>query len=136
MSTVALFKISVAIASDVARLVQAFLPTLRTPFSGFVIVALRAFTPCLDAAPSEFQQKLRPVLEEHCFKCHNAEKHKGGIDLTQFDSEGAVLKKYKLWRRVIEAVQTEQMPPDDDKFTPMHGEVVVGSVKKILGAAR
>ena len=86
------------------------------------------------AAPTagEFQQKLRPVLEEHCFKCHNAEKHKGGIDLTQFDSEGAVLKKFKLWRRVIEQVATEQMPPDDDKFTPMHGEVVVGGVKKIL----
>ena len=86
------------------------------------------------AAPmaGEFQQKLRPMLQEHCFKCHNAEKHKGGIDLTQFDSEGAVLKKYKLWQRVIEAVRTEEMPPDDDKFTPMHGEVVVGGVKKIL----
>ena len=86
------------------------------------------------AAPlaGEFQQKLRPVLEEHCFKCHNADKHKGGIDLTQFDSEGAVLKKFKLWRRVVEQVATEQMPPDDDKFTPMHGEVVVCGVKKIL----
>ena len=70
------------------------------------------------AVGGEFQQKLRPMLEEHCFKCHNADKHKGGIDLTPFDSEGAVLKKYKLWERVIEAVRTEEMPPDDDKFTP------------------
>ena len=83
-------------------------------------------------AGSEFQQKLRPLLKDHCFKCHNPEKHKGGIDLTQFDSEGAVLKKYKLWQRVIEAVRTQEMPPDDDRFTPMHGEVVVGGVKKIL----
>ena len=80
----------------------------------------------------EFNEKLRPLLKEHCFKCHNAEKHKGGIDLTPFDSEGAVLKKYKLWERVVEAVKTEQMPPDDDKFTPIHGEAVVGSVQKIL----
>ena len=84
------------------------------------------------AVGGEFQQKLRPMLEEHCFKCHNAEKHKGGIDLTPFDSEGSMLKKYKLWERVIEAVRTEEMPPDDDKFTPQHGEVVVGGVRKIL----
>ncbi len=84
------------------------------------------------AVGGEFQQKLRPMLEEHCFKCHNADKHKGGIDLTPFDSEGSVLKKYKLWERVIEAVRTEEMPPDDDKFTPQHGEVVVGGLKNIL----
>ncbi len=80
----------------------------------------------------EFQQKLLPVLEAHCFKCHNPEKKKGGIDLKAFASEGEVLKKYKLWQRVVEAVQNDAMPPDDDKFTPQHGEVVVGGVKKIL----
>ncbi len=99
----------------------------------FIGMACGLVAGALGAVPAgEFQEKLRPVLQEHCFKCHNAEKHKGGIDLTQFDSEGAVLKKYKLWQRVIEAVKTEEMPPDDDKFTPMHGEVVVGGVKKIL----
>ena len=83
-------------------------------------------------ADHEFAEKLKPLLKEHCFKCHNPEKRKGDIDLTEFDSEGAMLKKFKLWERVVEAVKTEQMPPDDDKFTPMHGEVVVGGVKKIL----
>ena len=105
----------------------------RVAISVFVAVsALAEEKKPVAPAGGEFQQKLRPMLQEHCFKCHNAEKHKGGIDLTQFDSEGAVLKKYKLWQRVIEAVRTEEMPPDDDKFTPMHGEVVVGGVKKIL----
>ena len=79
-----------------------------------------------------FTRDIRPVLDQHCFKCHNTEKHKGGIDLTTFDSEGSVLKKYKLWRRVVEAVHSQDMPPDDDKFTPQHGEVIVGGVKKIL----
>ncbi len=84
------------------------------------------------AGSGDFQQDLRPVLQAHCYKCHDAEKHKGGIDLAQFENEGAILKKYKLWRRVVEAVQTEAMPPDDDKFTPQNGQALAGGVQKIL----
>lgn len=84
------------------------------------------------AADGEFQEKVRPVLEDHCFKCHNPDKKKGGIDLTEFTNEGSVLKKYKLWRRVIEQIETEQMPPDDDKFTPFHGSMVISGVKQTL----
>src|SRR3954470_10407409 len=46
-------------------------------------------------ADHEFAEKLKPLLKEHCFKCHNPEKRKGDIDLTEFDSEGAMLKKFK-----------------------------------------
>jgi hypothetical protein len=93
----------------------------------FCVLRMSAAEPDLN-----FQKKIRPLLEEHCFKCHNPEKKKGGIDLTPFDSEGAVLKKYKLWQRVIEQVETQEMPPDDDKFTSMHGTMVVAGVKKTL----
>ena len=34
------------------------------------------------AQRGEFQQHLRPLLEKHCFKCHDEKKQKGGIDLT------------------------------------------------------
>ena len=85
------------------------------------------------AAPdSAFEKKIRPVLQDHCFKCHNPEKKKGGVDLTEFTNEGSVLKKYKLWRRVVEQIETEQMPPDDDKFTPFHGSMVIAGVKQTL----
>src|SRR3954470_454343 len=76
-------------------------------------------------APANFQKDIRPLLEQHCFKCHNAEKHKGGIDLTPFDTEGSVLKKHKLWERVVEQIETQEMPPDDDQFTSQHGTIVV-----------
>jgi cytochrome c553 len=36
-----------------------------------------------------FEAKVRPVLAEHCFRCHGAEKQKGGLRL---DSRSAVLK--------------------------------------------
>src|SRR5262245_61376385 len=35
-----------------------------------------------------FENKVRPLLAEHCFKCHGEEKHKGGLRL---DSRAAIL---------------------------------------------
>jgi hypothetical protein len=43
-----------------------------------------------DAAGIEFfEKKIRPVLIEHCFKCHTGQKVKGGLRL---DSRAAILK--------------------------------------------
>src|SRR3954453_5495988 len=36
-----------------------------------------------------FEKKVRPVLAEHCYKCHGAEKQKGDL---RFDSREAILK--------------------------------------------
>ncbi len=96
-----------------------------------LLAVIAASASAAESAPN-FKKEIRPLLEQHCFKCHNAEKHKGGIDLTPFDSEGSVLKKHKLWERVIEQIETQEMPPDDDKFTPQHGTMVVAGVKKTL----
>jgi mono/diheme cytochrome c family protein len=102
------------------------------PLRPLALFALGLVSASAAEAPANFQKNIRPLLEQHCFKCHNAEKHKGGIDLTPFDSEGAVLKKYKLWQRVIEQIETQEMPPDDDKFTAQHGTMVVQGVKNTL----
>ncbi|MFT5408434.1 MAG: hypothetical protein ACI9NC_001143 [Verrucomicrobiales bacterium] len=80
----------------------------------------------------DFNGKIKPVLQEHCFDCHNAKKHKGDINLEQFDSDLSMLKQHKLWKRVVEAVGNGDMPPDDDDFTPQHRESVVGGVTGVL----
>ncbi|MEA3210174.1 MAG: hypothetical protein QOE70_3231 [Chthoniobacter sp.] len=80
-----------------------------------------------------FTQEIQPLLEKHCFKCHNEKKAKGGIDLTRFTSEEAILKEYKLWRRVIEQLSSQEMPPDDDTgFTQQHGTIVINGIKRTL----
>jgi len=97
------------------------------------ILGLLAVTLDAGAAPEgTFQKDIRPVLEQHCFKCHNPNKAKGGIDLTPYEGEAAVLKKHKLWERVIEQIETQQMPPDDEKFTPQHGTAIIANVKQTL----
>ena len=84
------------------------------------------------AEPVDFRRDVRPVLEQNCFKCHNATKTKGGIDLTAFDSEQAVVKQHKIWQRVLEQVETAQMPPDDEDFRAGDGKKVVAGVKQAL----
>ncbi|MBX3452725.1 MAG: DUF1553 domain-containing protein [Planctomycetaceae bacterium] len=41
------------------------------------------------AAGQFFETKVRPVLIEHCYRCHGAGKHKGGLEL---DSRGGLIR--------------------------------------------
>ncbi|MGQ0633104.1 MAG: PSD1 and planctomycete cytochrome C domain-containing protein [Planctomycetaceae bacterium] len=54
------------------------------------MAGLTAFIAPTRAADAErfFENKIRPLLAEHCFKCHGEEKHRGGLRL---DSRGAIL---------------------------------------------
>ena len=61
-----------------------------------ILVSLCIATTWQAAAPADepanlefFESKVRPLLAEHCQKCHGAEKQKGGLRL---DSRSAVLK--------------------------------------------
>ncbi|MES2568695.1 MAG: DUF1592 domain-containing protein [Verrucomicrobiota bacterium] len=62
-------------------------------------------------------EELRPILEAHCFKCHGEKKQKGGIELASFTREEAVFKKERLWRTVLEQIETGEMPPEEE--TPL-----------------
>lgn len=82
--------------------------------------------------PANEIAKLQPILQEHCFDCHNGKSKNGGVDLTPFEHDDAVLKEFKLWRRVIEQVRTKQMPPDDDAFTAEKRQAVLDGVQQTL----
>jgi len=38
------------------------------------------FTASAAAAP-DFSREVRPLLDQHCFKCHGSEKQKGGLSV-------------------------------------------------------
>ena len=52
-----------------------------------VLLSLSLVSFCLNAAPTTeqvefFEKKIRPVLAEHCYECHNSSgKEKGGLVL-------------------------------------------------------
>lgn len=66
------------------------------------------------AAPAgpTFQKDIRPLLEQHCLKCHGAGKPRGGVNLTGFTDVPSVQRQRKLWRKVVEQIDAREMPPE------------------------
>ncbi len=63
-----------------------------------------------DAEP-DFGKDIRPILEKHCYDCHNATKHKGDLNLTTFDTVEKIQAAPDTWQTVFERVQAFEMPP-------------------------
>lgn len=62
--------------------------------------------------PGSFQQQAVPFLEHHCVRCHGLVAPKGRITLT-FADEAAALAAPALWIKVVQALDSGQMPPPD-----------------------
>ncbi len=60
-----------------------------------------------------FMGKVKPLVGNYCLKCHSTAKHKGDIDLQQFDSAADVFKHPKPWEQALEQLANGNMPPDD-----------------------
>ena len=66
------------------------------------------------AAPRDrFANEARPLVERFCLECHNAEKHKGDLDLSRFSSSADVFREAKVWEGVLEQLFVGEMPPKD-----------------------
>ncbi len=109
----------------------------------FEIGALAADAPKLTASQTEFfENKVRPVLAKHCYKCHSAEatKVKGGLFL---DSRDGVLKggdsgpaivpgdpEKSLLVKSIRYIDPDlQMPPKGEKLSDAQNADLVAWVK-------
>jgi mono/diheme cytochrome c family protein len=80
------------------------------------------------AEPVSFARDIRPILTNHCFKCHGPDVQKGGLDLQNLKSataktdsgEPAIVPgkhaKSELLRRV-------QLPADDPEHMPPKGQL-------------
>ncbi len=67
----------------------------------------------LSAQPKyDFINQIRPVLDKHCFSCHNVGKVAGGINLEKYENAGRLLDDGHIWLKVVKQVQSGQMPPD------------------------
>ena len=73
---------------------------MRSTASFFAIgIALMSYgTVRADDAVS-FEKVVRPLLADHCFKCHGPEKKKGGVELSSFTDAKSVSRQRKTWRQ-------------------------------------
>jgi WD40 repeat protein len=104
-----------------------------TLFAG-VSVAQEA-KPAAPAAPKiTYEEHVRPILREHCFSCHSADKQESGLQLDSYQkamaggSSGEVvlpgdLASSRLWALVSHA-EEPKMPPKQDKLAAAKLETI------------
>lgn len=73
-----------------------------------IIVLLLAFA---NVATAGFDGEVRPLLQEYCLDCHDAESEKGGVRLDAIGGfDGA---SQHLWTDVYQQLSKGEMPPED-----------------------
>lgn len=63
--------------------------------------------PAKDPTPDFFR--------EHCFRCHDAAKTKGGLRLDSMDREFASLPTAERWDEILLRISAGEMPPEEEK---------------------
>lgn len=96
----------------------------------FLFLVLAA-APSLGAAAGPFDQVVRPFLAKNCSTCHNAKTQSGGLNLELYESPNQVTKDRDLWQKLLDKLQTGQMPP---KGMPRPAEADVKMVTQWIQA--
>src|SRR5688572_24635873 len=89
------------------------LPSLFLSLSSFV--AAGAFAAGAEAPVSgtvKFAENIKPLLEQYCFDCHNADKRKGDVDLVKVTESTNFLEHHEVWEKVVEMLESGDMPPE------------------------
>src|SRR5262245_7703364 len=78
-----------------------------------LLALLSLFTAALWGAPKDdiYGKEIRPFLETYCSKCHGAAVQTAGVNFARFGDSSAVLKDRPLWTKVLEKVESGEMPP-------------------------
>jgi hypothetical protein len=66
-----------------------------------------------EEAPPDFQRGGRPFLEKHCLDCHSGAKPEAELSLDVFRDGESLVRKRKVWERVVRMVNAGEMPPAD-----------------------
>lgn len=97
------------------------------------IHAAFAISTCASAA--DFESQIRPLLKQHCVKCHGPQKQAGGLrlDAKSFaerggDSGPAIIAKDSLgsdlWRRIVSSEDEVRMPPEGERLSSAEQELL------------
>ena len=62
-----------------------------------------------------YNDLVMPFLDKHCTNCHDADDPKADLDLYAINAEFDKIKTVRVWQRIYEQVQYDEMPPAKKK---------------------
>jgi len=110
-------------------------------FQIVLLVGTLMASPVLAAEPdtaSDPIEKIRPILEQHCFPCHHDTKRSAGISLKNIfmginDTKALMVRDGKVWMNVVKQIQSGEMPPSGEpRLTLDEHETLVKTINDIL----
>jgi hypothetical protein len=67
--------------------------------------------PAFQKLSEEYSREIRPILDQHCMKCHATDVQEGTLDLEQFARLEDVRRSTRTWQKVAEMLDNGEMPP-------------------------
>ena len=58
-----------------------------------------------------YEKHVLPLLKKYCVNCHGPKQEIGGINVTAFKDEAAVVKARDIWEKIGENIHGGHMPP-------------------------
>ena len=83
-----------------------------------------------------FDAALGPFVKSYCVGCHGPRKKEAKLDLSAEASARSVVRHYRVWDRVVERLESGEMPPEDHpkQPTPKEREAAVAWLKGVRAA--
>ncbi|HEY1783990.1 MAG TPA: DUF1592 domain-containing protein [Pirellulales bacterium] len=66
------------------------------------------------AALEAFRGQIRPLLEQHCYRCHGGPEPKGDLALDGYQDGAMLLEDHARWRTIAERLRDGDMPPEGE----------------------
>lgn len=85
------------------------------------------------ASAGEFELFVKPLLTQKCEKCHGGDDVNGDVDFTRLSTLEQLLVQPELIQQMIEAVDSNAMPPEDEsELAPNQRLMLLGNLKSYL----
>lgn len=75
-----------------------------------------------DVLASSFDKDVGSYFEQHCVRCHGAEKQKGDFRIDELSTDFQSGADAELWHEVITRIGAGEMPPEDEPDLPAADE--------------
>lgn len=105
---------------------------LRYPLKNCLVIVATLVVGAATKGSDSFENDIRPLLEEYCFRCHGEKKQKGDVQLSSFHTKRMLLEEHKLWQEVIHQIKSEEMPDEEPLPTPAERALIVDWLEQTL----
>lgn len=81
----------------------------------------------------EYADRIVPILVSACTDCHSGSEADGGLALDHFKTAKSVFKERKLWEKIVQRLEIEDMPPKDGPaLSPSDRKMLIEWIKATM----